>query len=190
MINVLTSTGGESMTIQTVATIGHAKMEVGAHINRFHVRPTKASQRKICNMGNYGSTDKIHTLSAHQKGYTTGQTCKSIREVILHGILMTIVSNRDTEFVSKLWNNLHQTLGAILNFNTTFHPQTNGQSERTIHISEDVLRSRVMDFEGLQDDHFLLAEFTYNNKYQASIQMAPFETLCGRKCISPSYWMM
>ena len=65
---------------------------------------------------------------------------------------------------------------------TNFHPQTDGQSERTIQTLEDMLRACVLDFNGSWEDHLALAEFAYNNSYQASIQMAPYEALYGRPC--------
>ncbi|XP_069145929.1 uncharacterized protein [Solanum lycopersicum] len=66
-----------------------------------------------------------------------------------------------------------------------FHPQTNGQSERTIQVLEDMLRACVMDFGASLDRHLPLAEFAYNNSYHSSIQIAPFEVLYGRRCRSP-----
>ncbi|XP_075091634.1 uncharacterized protein LOC142171828 [Nicotiana tabacum] len=71
---------------------------------------------------------------------------------------------------------------------TTFHPHTDGQFERVIQILEDVLRACAIKFGGHWDDQLPLAEFTYNNNYQSSIQMAPFEALYGRKCRSPVGW--
>jgi len=73
-------------------------------------------------------------------------------------------------------------------FSIAYHPQTDGQSERTIQILEDMLRACMLDFKGSWEDHLHLAEFTYNNSYQASIKMAPFEALYGRKCRSPLCW--
>ena len=75
-----------------------------------------------------------------------------------------------------------------LNLSTVFHPQTNGQSERTIQTLEDLLRACAMKFQDNWEEHLPLAEFTYNNSYQTSIGMAPFEALYGRKCRSPSCW--
>ena len=69
-----------------------------------------------------------------------------------------------------------------------FHPQTDGQAERTIQTLEDMLRACVIDFRGSWDDHLPLIEFAYNNSYHASIQMAPYEALYGRKCRSPIGW--
>ena len=71
---------------------------------------------------------------------------------------------------------------------TAFHPQTDGQSERTIQVLEDMLRACVLDFKGSWEEHLPLVEFAYNNSYQASIQMAPYEALYGRPCRSPICW--
>ena len=75
-----------------------------------------------------------------------------------------------------------------MDLSTTFHPQTDGQSERTIQILEDMLRACVIDFGGSWDHFLPLAEFAYNNSYQSSIQMAPYEALYGRRCRSPVGW--
>ena len=66
-----------------------------------------------------------------------------------------------------------------------FYPQTNGQSYRTIQILEDMLRACVLDLKGSWEEHLPLVEFAYNNSYQASIHMAPYEALYGRPCRSP-----
>jgi hypothetical protein len=71
---------------------------------------------------------------------------------------------------------------------TAYHPQTDGQSERTIQTIEDMLRVCALDFEGSWDEHLPLVEFSYNNSYHASIGMPPYEALYGRKCRSPVYW--
>ena len=102
--------------------------------------------------------------------------------VRLHGVPVSIVSDRDPRFTSRFCPSLQASLGTRLHFSTTFHPQTNGQSERTIHTLEDMLRACVMEFKGSWDTHLALMEFSYNNSYQASIEMAPFEALYGRKC--------
>ena len=79
-------------------------------------------------------------------------------------------------------------MGTQLSMSTAFHPQTNGQSKRTIQILEDMLRACVLDLKGSWEKHFPLIEFAYNNSYQASIQMAPYEALYGRPCRSPICW--
>ena len=69
-----------------------------------------------------------------------------------------------------------------------FHPQIDGQSKRTIQVLEDMLRACVLDLKGSWEEHFPLVEFAYNNSYQASIQMEPYEALYGRPCRSPICW--
>ena len=108
--------------------------------------------------------------------------------VRLHGVPVSIVSDRDPRFTSRFWPSLQTALGTRLHFNTAFHPQTDGQSERTIQTLEDMLRACVIEFKGSWDTHFALMEFAYNNSYQASIDMAPFEALYGRKCRTPVCW--
>ncbi|GJW05464.1 putative reverse transcriptase domain-containing protein [Tanacetum coccineum] len=71
---------------------------------------------------------------------------------------------------------------------TTYHPETDGQSERTIQTLEDMLRACVMDFGGSWDTHLPLVEFSYNNNYHTSVKYAPFEALYRRKCRSPVIW--
>ena len=75
-----------------------------------------------------------------------------------------------------------------LNMSTAYHPQTDGQSERTIQTIEDMLHSCAIDFAGSWDDHLPLIEFSYNNSYHSSIGMPPYEALYGRKCRSPTSW--
>ncbi|GJR16669.1 putative reverse transcriptase domain-containing protein [Tanacetum coccineum] len=79
-------------------------------------------------------------------------------------------------------------LGTNLDMSIAYHPQTDGQSERTIQTLEDMLRACVIDFGKGWVNHFPLVEFSYNNSYHASIKAAPFEALYGRKCRSPVCW--
>ena len=71
---------------------------------------------------------------------------------------------------------------------TAFHPQTDGQSERVIQVLEDMLRACALDLQGSWDRHLPLVEFAYNNNFQSSIGMAPYEALYGRPCRSPLSW--
>jgi hypothetical protein len=103
----------------------------------------------------------------------------------LHGVPESIVSDRDPRFTPRFWKSLQEAMGTKLRFNTAYHPQTDGQSERTIQTLEDMLRACVLDFSG---SWARLVEFSYNNNFQASIGMALYEALYGRKCRSPLYW--
>ncbi|GKA18276.1 retrotransposon protein, putative, ty3-gypsy subclass [Tanacetum coccineum] len=78
--------------------------------------------------------------------------------------------------------------GTRLKFSTAFHPETDGQSERTIQTLEDMLRSCALEWAGNWDDYICLVEFAYNNSWHASIKCAPFEMLYGRKCRAPICW--
>ena len=79
-------------------------------------------------------------------------------------------------------------MGTELQMSSAYHPQTDGQSERTIQILEDMLRACCMDWGGLWEQYLSLAEFAYNNSFQASIGMPPFEALYGRPCRLPLCW--
>ena len=104
------------------------------------------------------------------------------------GVPLSIISNRGTQFTSKFWRTLHAELGTRLDLSTAFHPQTDGQSEETIQVLEDMLRACVIEFGGHWDKFLPLEEFSYNNIYHSSIDMAPFEALYGRICRSPIGW--
>ncbi|GJT05678.1 putative reverse transcriptase domain-containing protein [Tanacetum coccineum] len=108
--------------------------------------------------------------------------------VAIHGIPVSIISDRDTHFNSRVWQSLHKALGTQLNLSIAYHPQTDGQSERTIQTLEDMLRACVINFGNGSDRHLPLVEFSYNNSYHTSIKAAPFEALYGRKCRSPVCW--
>lgn len=99
------------------------------------------------------------------------------RILSLHGVPKTIVSDRGTQFVSQFWRCLHESLGIELLYSLAYHPQTGGQAERVNQILEDLLRSCALNFLDKWDDCLPLVEFSYNNSYQESIKMAPFEAL-------------
>ncbi|KAD4981789.1 hypothetical protein E3N88_18460 [Mikania micrantha] len=108
--------------------------------------------------------------------------------VVRHGVPLSIISDRDSRFTSRFWQSLQKSLGTQLNLSTAYHPQTDGQSERTIQTLEDMLRTCILDFGRNWDSHLPLIEFSYNNSYHSSIGCAPFEALYGRKCRSPICW--
>ena len=105
-----------------------------------------------------------------------------------HGVPVSIMSDRDPHFNSRFWKQFQEHFGTRLKMSTAYHPQMDGQSERTIQTIEDMLRSCALDFKGNWDEHLPLVEFSYNNSYHASIGMPPYEALYGRKCRSPLYW--
>ncbi|KAD6794782.1 hypothetical protein E3N88_05678 [Mikania micrantha] len=134
------------------------------------------------------------TKSAHflpiREDYSMDRLAKLyVNEIVSrHGVPISIISDRDSRFMSRFWQTLQNALGTQINMSTAYHPQTDGQTERTNQTLEDMLRSCVIDFGGSWDIHLPLVEFSYNNSYHTSIQCAPFEALYGRKCRSPICW--
>jgi transposase InsO family protein len=109
------------------------------------------------------------------------------RIVYLHGVPKKIVSDRDSQFTSKFWEKLHESMETRLNFSSAYHSQTDGQTERTNQSLEDMLRACALKYGKRWDKSLPYAEFSYNNSYQASIKMAPFEALYGRQCRTPLF---
>ncbi|GJR91018.1 putative reverse transcriptase domain-containing protein [Tanacetum coccineum] len=107
------------------------------------------------------------------------------RIVARYRIPVSIICDRDERFTSNFWRSFQKALGTDLSMSTAYHPETKGQSERTIQTLEDMLRAFVIDFGKGWVKHFPLAEFSYNNSYHASLKAAPYEALYGRKCQSP-----
>jgi hypothetical protein len=83
---------------------------------------------------------------------------------------------------------LHETLDTQLHFSSAYHPQTDGQTERVNQILEDMLRACALQYGRSWDKSLPYAEFSYNNSYQESLKMAPFEMLYGRRCQTPLFW--
>ncbi|GJT76848.1 reverse transcriptase domain-containing protein [Tanacetum coccineum] len=109
--------------------------------------------------------------------------------VARHGIPVLIICDRDGRFTSNFWKSFQKDLCTDISMSTAYHPETDGQSERTIQTLEDMLRASVIDFGKGCFKHFLLAEFSYNNSYHASIKAAPYEELYGQNsdhlCVGP-----
>jgi transposase InsO family protein len=110
------------------------------------------------------------------------------RIVRLHGIPKTIISDRGPQFIARFWEQLHENLGTKLIRSFAYHRQTDGQTERVNQIVEDMLRACIIHFDKSWDKCLALAEFSDNNSYQASLKMAPFEALYGRRCRTPLNW--
>ncbi|GJZ35486.1 putative reverse transcriptase domain-containing protein [Tanacetum coccineum] len=99
-----------------------------------------------------------------------------LKEVVTrHGIPVSIICDRDPRFTSNFWRSFQKAMGTRLDMSTAYHPETDGQSERTIQTLEDMLRACVIDFGNGWEGHLPLIEFSYNNSYHASIKAAPFE---------------
>ncbi|GJZ31892.1 reverse transcriptase domain-containing protein [Tanacetum coccineum] len=134
------------------------------------------------------------TKSAHflaiLEDYSTEKLARLYTDEIVarHGVPVSIISDRDARFTSRLWQTFQEALGTRLDMSTAYHPQKDRQSEHRIQMLEDMLRACVIDFGGSWDVHLPLAEFSYNNSYHTSIRCAPFEALYGTKCRSPVLW--
>ncbi|GJW22931.1 hypothetical protein Tco_0033553 [Tanacetum coccineum] len=134
-------------------------------------------------------TKSAHFLPAKENDSMEKLTRQYLKEVVSrHGVPVSIISDRDGRFVSQFWQSLQEAFGTQLDMSTAYHPETDGQSERTIQTLEDMLRACVIDFGKGWDRHLPLIEFSYNNSYHTSIKAAPFEALYGRKCRSPVCW--
>jgi hypothetical protein len=110
------------------------------------------------------------------------------RIVCLPGVPKKIVSNRGGQFTLKFWERLHESLDTQLRFSSTYHPQIDGQTESVNQILEDMLRSCALQYGRSWDNNLSYAEFSYNNSYQESLKMAPFDMLYGRRCQTLLFW--
>nr|GEX97917.1 hypothetical protein [Tanacetum cinerariifolium] len=147
----------------------------GIH-NTFHVSNLKkclADQELVIPLDEVKIDDKLHFIEEPVE--------------IIDREVKQLKQNRDPIFASRFWRSLQESLGTSLDMSTTYHAQTDGQSERTIQTLEDMLRACVIDFGSGWDMHLPLVEFSYDNSYHASIKAAPFEALYGRKCRQKSY---
>ncbi|KAL6220015.1 hypothetical protein ACLB2K_007773 [Fragaria x ananassa] len=130
--------------------------EVGAFVDSFHMRPILVDSVREAQY----SDPSIVRLCVPKRN----EELKN--EIVrLHGVPESIVSDRDPRFASKLWGALQAALGTRLHFSTAYHPQTDGQSERTIQILEDMLRACALQFKGSRDKNLSLMEFAYNNSF-------------------------
>ncbi|WVZ51850.1 hypothetical protein U9M48_002953 [Paspalum notatum var. saurae] len=131
------------------------------------------------------------TKSAHFIPVKTTYRAKQYAElyisriVSLHGVPLTLTSDRGSLFLSRFWEQLQTALGTNLIHSSAYHPQTSGQVERVNQILEDMLRACALTYSTKWDECLPLAEFAYNNSYQKSLDMAPFEALYGRRCRTP-----
>ncbi|TYJ96729.1 ty3-gypsy retrotransposon protein [Cucumis melo var. makuwa] len=137
--------------------------------------------------------DRLTKLAHFVPGKSTYTASKWVQlymsEIVrLHGVPVSIVSDRDARFTFKFWKGLQTAMGTRLDFSTAFHPQTDGQTERLNQVLEDMLQACALEFPGSWDSHLHLMEFAYINSFQATIGMAPFEALYGKCCRSPICW--
>jgi hypothetical protein len=134
------------------------------------------------------------TKIAHFLPVHTTYTAKKYAEVYLdqivrlHGVPKTIISDRGAQFIARFWEQLQLSLDTKLIRSSAYHPQTDGQTEQVNQILDDMLRACIIHYGTSWDRCLALAESSYNNSYQSSIQMAPFEALYSRRCRTPLSW--
>ncbi|GJX50350.1 reverse transcriptase domain-containing protein [Tanacetum coccineum] len=134
-------------------------------------------------------TKSAHFIPTQETDSMETLTRVYIKEIVSrHGVPISIISNRDSHFTSRFWRSLQSALGTQLDMSTAYHPETDGQSERTIQTLEDMPQACIIDFGKGWKRHLPLVEFSYNNSYHASIKATPFDALYGRKCRSPVCW--
>ncbi|GJY05438.1 putative reverse transcriptase domain-containing protein [Tanacetum coccineum] len=127
-------------------------------------------------------TKSTHFIPTRKTDSMETLTRLYIKEIVSrHCVPISIISDRNSHFTSRFWQSLKSALGTQLDMSTTYHPETNGQSKRTIQTLEVMLRACVIDFGKGWERHLPLVELSYNNSYHASIKVAPFEALYGRK---------
>ncbi|GJT34395.1 putative reverse transcriptase domain-containing protein [Tanacetum coccineum] len=114
-------------------------------------------------------TKSAHFLPMHEDYKMDRLARLFLNEIVArHGVPILIISDRDSCFTLRFWQSMQEALGTRLDMSMAYHPQNDGQSERTIQTLEDMLRVCVLDFEGSWDVHLLLVEFLYNNSYHSS----------------------
>ena len=134
-------------------------------------------------------TKVAHLLAIRDTDKTETLAELYINQIVkLHGVPANIVSDRDPRFTAAFWRALQGALGTELHISTAFHPETDGQTERTIQTIEDMLRLCILDWSGTWENYLPLIEFSYNNSFHASIAMSPYEALYGRPCRTPLCW--
>ena len=111
-------------------------------------------------------TNSTHFLPIHDTWGIERLAQLYVKEIgRLHGIPKDIVSDRDRRFQARFWQALRKAFGTKLNFSSSYHPETDGQTERVNQVLEDMLRACVLDFQGKWEEYLPLLEFSYNNSY-------------------------
>ncbi|XP_033139530.1 uncharacterized protein LOC117131546 [Brassica rapa] len=189
--NLSTTQGRASSTWRIVTKSSDTSMEMGVDFHDFITGLPTAPGRsnnsiwvivdrltKVTHLLPMRDTDKVEVLAELY-----------IDQIVkLHGVHSDIISDRDPRFTASFWEALQETLGTKLYRSTAFHPETDGQTERTIRTIEDMLRMCILDWAGTWEKHLPLVEFSYNNSHHSSIRMSPYEALYGRPCKTPMCW--
>jgi transposase InsO family protein len=134
-------------------------------------------------------TKVAHFIPVRSKSTAVDIARVFVREIFrLHGMPKTLVSDRDVKFTSHLWGAFFEAVGTSLKMSTTFHPKTDGQTERVNQVMEDMLRMYCLDEPTKWYEYLPLVEFVYNNTHHSSLGMTPFSALYGQEVVSPVSW--
>jgi hypothetical protein len=166
-------------------------MEVGGYKNGLHCGFTFNDPQVRFNLGNRRSTLQISSFHTRSHQLQCSKVCKGLHRS--HAMLARGSEDNNlrprSQFVARFWEQLHASLETHLIHSSAYHPQTDGQTERVNQILEDMLRACVLEHPGSWDQNLPWAEFSYNNRYQESIKMAPFEVPYGCRCRTPLNWI-
>nr|GEU42743.1 hypothetical protein [Tanacetum cinerariifolium] len=179
-----------SKTIRFIDSTKNSYLEVGENNNGFFTKlPRTSNEHDIIWVIVNGLTKSAHFIPTRETKSMDTLTWLYIKEIISrHGVPISIISDHNSHFTSRVWQSLQKGLGTQLDMSIAYHPETDGQSERSIQTLEDMLRACAIDFGKGWEKHLPLVEFLYNNNYHASIKAAPFESLYGQKYRSPVCW--
>lgn len=134
------------------------------------------------------STNKISSSDSGMDKYKLATLVNLYMENIVkfQGTPLSIVSNIDPRFTSRVWKEFQIGMTTKLMFSNAFYPRTNGQSLKMIQVVKDLLRSCLLDWQSSCEDYLPLVEFAHNNSYQSTISMTHLKVLYKRPCRSPS----
>ncbi len=132
-------------------------------------------------------TKMVHLAATHTTA-TAPSTAELYFDTVskLHGLQSSIVSDRDSKFTSSFWESLFSLFGTKLKRSTAYHPQTDGQTERTNRTLEEMLRAYVSDRHNDWDTRLAAAEFAINNAINASTKQTPFYLNYGYHPLTPA----
>ena len=165
-------------------------MEVGAHHDGLCDSLATDIAKAWCGVGYCGPTHQVDTFSSRADDLYTGRFLQVVYmgdSTVAWSASLHSIGSGSSVYGSFL-EEFPEGHGDIAVDEYRFHPQTDGQSERIIQILEDMLRVCVLGLKGNWEEHLPLVEFAYNNSYQASIQVTPYEALYGRPCRSSICW--
>ena len=157
---------------------------MGGHFDGFHCWiSTNGKETRLDFCGSQHSDEECSFYSCVYDVLGTYIARFFISEILrLHAVPKRIISHRGSMFTGRFWMSFQEALGTQLNFSTVYHPETDGQTEHTNQTLEDMLCMYMMDQQKHWEEFLPLVEFAYNNSYQSTIKMVPFEFLYGRPC--------